>query len=217
MAPEIRDDAGLQVVFDGSGAGLEPASQHPGHGLRPISNRTDNIPELAAQPDAASGHNQYTNPDADNSCPYAEKTVPAARGWLTLGPRWMIRAVVVLLIVVIAVLGGFLGSLSHSAPAASAVPTAFSPNASSINNDTGMAAVAWLEMGTEVRQYRVYYQSASNEIRERAWNNSQNCWYTLNDVIGLAKNGSPLVAATNMGAVVSSVQATIYYKSIHTK
>ena len=37
MAPEIRDDAGLQVVFDGSGAGLEPASQHPGHGLRPIS------------------------------------------------------------------------------------------------------------------------------------------------------------------------------------
>lgn len=200
MARERREDAGLQVVFDGSGAALEVTARHP-------SNRVGNIGELAAGPEVAYEGPEYLQPDADHGGACVGVDTPAVSGRLT--PRhWKIAAaVVLLLLVIIAVLGGVLGSRSrfHSAPPASLVPAASSPTASLINNNTGLTAVAWI--GTDhVLQYRVYYQSVGNEIRESAWNGTQQAWYIHNDRIGLAKNGSPLVAAVKTDNGVSTTQ-----------
>lgn len=136
MARVMREDAGLQVVFDGSGAALEVTARHP-------SNRVGNIGGLAAQPDVAYDGPDYLQPDADHDGAFAGVTTPAVSGRLTPRLWWMAAAVVLPLLVIIAVLGGVLGSRSHSAPAVSAVPTAASPNAVSINNNTGMTAIAW--------------------------------------------------------------------------
>ncbi len=200
MAREMREDAGLQVAFDGSGAALEVTARHP-------SNRVGNIGELAAQPDVAYDGPDYLQPDADHNGAYAGATTPAVSGRLTARLWWMAAAVVLPLLVIIAVLGGVLGSRSHFASPASPVPTASSPTASLINNNTDLTAVAWI--GTDhVLQYRVYHQSVGNEICERAWNGTQQSWYTLNDRIGLAKNGSPLVAAVRTDNEVSTIQDT---------
>lgn len=107
----------------------------------------------------------------------------------------MIGAVVLLLVVIIAVLGAVLGSRSRS------------PSPSSINSNTGIAAVAWQD-ADNVLQYRVYYQTAKNEIRESTWYNTENAWYTTNDRIGLAMDGSPLAAAVKGNSVVSTGQNT---------
>lgn len=202
MAREMRDDAGLQLLVDGSGAGLEPVPQQPGQPPHATSSKVGNFVELD-QPDAAYHHPQYIKSDADYSRAYDRTTTPAPKRTLTRRLRWIIGAVVLLLVVIIAVLGGVLGSRAHSASAAAASPTA-SPNASSINSNTGMTAVAWQDTDS-VLQYRVYYQSAKNEIRERAWNNTQHSWYTLNNKIGRARNGSPLAAAVKASSAVSSV------------
>lgn len=212
MVREMRDDAGLQVVYDG--AGLELTDQQPGLELKSMSNRLGTYSELPAGPDAAYdhpehlksdaayGHPQYLKPDADHGGAYVGVNTPAVRSKLTPRRKWMIGAVVLLLVVIIAVLGGVLGSRSRSAP--SATPPL---NASSIINNTGLAALAWQDTDN-VLQYRVYYQTANNEIRESAWNNSQSTWYTLNDRIGLAKNGSSLAAAVKGNSVVSIGQGT---------
>lgn len=207
MAREMREDAGLQLAFDGSGSALEVTAQHPGHNPNATRNRVGNIPELAARPDVAYAHSEYPKPDADHDGAYAGVITPAVSGRVT--PRlWCMAAAVVLpLLVIIAVLGGVLGSRSHSAPPASPVLTASSPTASLINNNTDLTAVAWI--GTDhVLQYRVYHQSVGNEIRESAWNGTQQSWYTLNDRIGLAKNGSPLVAAVRTDNGVCTTQDT---------
>lgn len=204
MAREMRDDAGLQLLVDGSGAGLEPVPQQPGQQPpNATSSKVGNFVELE-QPDAAYNHPQYIKSDADYSRAYDRTTIPAPKRTLTRRLRWMIGAVVLLLVVIIAVLGGVLGSRAHSASAAAASPTASAPNASSINSNTGLTAVAWQDSDS-VLQYRVYYQSTRGEIRERAWNNTQHSWYTLNNKIGPAKKGSPLVAAVKASSAVSSV------------
>ncbi len=198
MAREMREDSGLQVVFDGSGAALEVTAQHP-------SNRIGNNGALGAGPAVAYEGPEYPQPDADHSGAYVGVDTPAVSGRLT--PRhWKIAAaVVLLLLVIIASLGGVLGIDSRSAPPASLVPAASSPTASLINNNTGLTAVAWI--GTDhVLQYRVYYQLVGNEIRESAWNGTQQAWYIHNDRIGLAKNGSPLVAAVKTDNGVSTTQ-----------
>lgn len=54
MVREMRDYAGLQVVYDR--AGLEVIDQQPGYKLNAMSNRGGNYSELLAGPDAAYDH-----------------------------------------------------------------------------------------------------------------------------------------------------------------
>jgi hypothetical protein len=73
-------------------------------------------------------------------------------------------------------------------------------------NTTGLAAIAWEDSHGFV-QYRVYYQNSNNYIQESAWNSSFHHWYVSNKQIALAKPGTPLTAAVNPSAFVSSLFA----------
>lgn len=107
-----------------------------------------------------------------------------------------------LLAVIIAVLGADLRSLLRSR---SGYPSPSSIK--SINNNTGIAAVAWQD-ANNVLQSRAYYQTAKNEIYESTWLNTESAWYTPEDSISLAMDGSPLAAAVKGNSVVSTGQDT---------
>lgn len=142
MACEMREDAGLQLVFDGSQTALEVAPQHPGHHLNAMSNRTGNMDELAAGPDVAYVHPEYSQPDAHHSGASVRIATPAVSGRPRPRLWWMTAAVVIMLLVIIAVLGGLLGSRPRSAPAVSVASTAASPAGTSINSNTGTVVFA---------------------------------------------------------------------------
>lgn len=70
--------------------------------------------------------------------------------------------------------------------------TLLQPSAKPLNSS--LASVAWKDNeGLEYR--RLYYQDSAGNIKESAWNNSANGWYSSSKALAQARQNSPLAAA----------------------
>lgn len=95
-------------------------------------------------------------------------------------------------------------SPSSSSSAISPVPTPSMSTASSLPtqaaklnttmlNTTNLASVIWKSRG--VTEYRVWYQTEDNMIREIGRNDTGNEWYNSGQSHGPAKRGTPIAAS----------------------
>ena len=155
-----------------------------------------------------------------------EPSAPQGGGIRRYRRIWYILGAILLgLIVIIAVLGALLGrntrfgspatetfgqslnsSSAGSSTSNSSISSSTSPNSSTIsgnnNNNTGLATVAWTDINS-VLHTQVFYQDINNMIRASSWNATDARWHQSSVGLALAKDGSPLAAAINSSFTVS--------------
>ena len=76
---------------------------------------------------------------------------------------------------------------------ASSFPTSIAKINTTMLNDTSLASIVWNIGG--VTEYRVWYQTQDNMIREVGKNDTGNQWYSSGQSHGPAKPGSPIAAS----------------------
>lgn len=77
---------------------------------------------------------------------------------------------------------------------ASSLPTQTAKLNATMLNTTNLASVIWKSGG--VTEYRVWYQTEDNMIREIGRNDTGNEWYSSGQSHGPAKRGSPIAASS---------------------
>ncbi len=192
-------DNGLEVLPDSYG--LQVADHYAGRDLEVVQ-----------------GQDSNAGVSADESSLDVNAHTAKARGKIILKTRSTIGLFIIILAVILGgVLGGVLGSRASSIPKSGnsnstsistvtgpSITTGPLPKAPTIHNRTNLAAVAW-QTADKVKQHRVYYQSAINEICEIAWNSSSRSRFSQNN-LGLAKNGTPISVVSGKTKLVKPLK-----------
>ena len=85
------------------------------------------------------------------------------------------------------------GASISTTSTASSFPTPTAKLNTTLLNGTNLASLVWVLNG--VTQYRVWYQTEDNMIREVGKNDTGNQWYISGQSHGPAKSGSPIAAS----------------------
>ena len=229
MAPRTYQDtqpySDLELAVDRSG-GLEPVRYVPASGLEAVRDKPENDIQVVY------GHEPKTHPSTNQNINYDRIQLEEPRSPKKRKSRsiWLAVAIVTVLVVVAAILGGVFGSKSHrnrsqSTTGANGIfdnntsTNNTSPNNAtalnvtrSIMRNTALASVAWGDTNGVVH-YRVYYQDSNAMIKESAWVSAQQEWYVSNGGIGLAKNGTPLAVISTPDPNSSTPHLHLYYLS----